>query len=105
MTSPEKFVFIMNMVGCGFAIFANLYAARHDDPRMRPVRAGVAVVAVLYQLGYWWVMETGSVDIWSKVMRGVSIWAWVVVWSIPPLWSVHIRRQDVKTIQEKKVSS
>ena len=89
-------------IACAFVAFvANLYGARHDDPRKRPVRAAIATIAAIYVFAYLW-LYTDRVDrqSWSEVMSGVSLVVWPVVWGFPPVWSAHLYHVDRRRADE-----
>lgn len=83
------------------AVLANIVGAIRDDPRQRPMWASIAALAALYLAGDLWVMNTGDVDSWSRVYRGVSLAAWPLVWIVPPLRSVRVRRRDLGAINAR----
>lgn len=85
-----------NLIGAIVATGLNFYAARHGSIRARWVHAMTAVVGAAYIVGYVWLLCTLSHPLqWSQTMRGVAVVAWVVVWWMPAILSVRLRRRDV----------
>lgn len=95
MSTIDLLIMWANLVLVIGAVLANVVGAVGDDPRQRPMWASIAALAVLYAGGYLWVMNTGDVTSWSRVYRGVSLAAWPLVWIIPPIRAVRVRRRDL----------
>lgn len=100
MTGFDTVVIWLNFTGAVLAFLANIWAANRSDPRERPVWAAVAVLAVIYAGSYVWLMVDGDVAIWSKIMRGVSLVVWPLVWSTAPILSVVLFRRDQQRIAQ-----
>jgi hypothetical protein len=101
MTTGDTAIFVANLVMVILAVAANVVATLDDDPRQRPMWASIAALGVLYVAGYIWVLNTGDPVTWSKLFRGVSIAAWPIVWIVPPVRSVLMRRRDLARMREK----
>ena len=101
MSTFDLVVVWLNMTGAVAAVAANWWAARHADPRKRPLWAAVAVLAAVYAGSYLWLVVEGDVVVWSKIMRGVSLIVWPLVWVSAPVLSVLLFRRDRQAIQRK----
>jgi|CXWK01.1.fsa_nt_gi hypothetical protein len=82
------------------ALLVNVYAFIHANPQRRPIYAPTMVLCAVYIGSYLVLLGDFPERIleWSRIMRGVSLVAWVTVWIIPPLF-------DVKVHQERKAAS
>lgn len=94
VTPFDTVVIWLNFSGAVLAFCANLWAATRSDTRERPVWAAVAVLAAIYAGSYVWLMIDSDVVTWSKVMRGVSLVVWPLVWATAPILSVVLFRRD-----------
>lgn len=101
MSAFDLVVIWLNFTGAVVAALANWWAARHADPRKRPLWAAVAVLAAVYAGSYLWLIIEGDVVVWSKIMRGVSLIVWPLVWVSAPTLSVLLFRRDRRTIQRQ----
>ena len=74
----------------GVAFGANSWAAYTATGAWRFVHTAIAGMAALYSGAYLIVVGT-DVDLqdWTQVIRGVSLWAWLIVWILPAI--VRIR--------------
>lgn len=101
MTGFDTVVVWLNFTGAVLAAFAAWVGSRRDDPRKRPMWAAVAVLATIYAGSYVWLKIDGDVFVWSKIMRGVSLVVWPLVWVTPPIMSVALFRRDQAAIARK----
>ena len=88
----ERAVVALNALLALTATVINLHASKKVVGEWRGVRVSIAAVATAYVL----VMFPEEIIVWSKVMRGVSLLAWPVVWIHPAV----VQRRSVKRTRE-----
>lgn len=97
MDDFDRFVVALNGVLALVAALANLHSARGATGDWRRVRVSIAAVATAYVLGYAYLaMFPDEIITWSKVMRGVSLLAWPIVWIHPAV----VQRRSMKRTKE-----
>jgi phosphatidylglycerophosphate synthase len=90
----DEWVTILTLVGAAVSTVMSCVASRHGLVRLRPIHAGVAVLSAIYVVGYLWLLfGNPSVVLWSSVMRGFSLTAWVLVWIAPAWTSWSVNRE------------
>lgn len=99
MSGYEQLVTALNMVGAMCAVTANAWAARRGLYRLRPLRWAIVAYSVVYVVAYWWLLMNGDVLPWSRIMRGVSIVAWPLVWCAPAIVGVLETRAIARRIE------
>lgn len=87
MSGFDRSVIVVNMAGAVCAAWCNARAAVRL-PFLRPLRAAITAYCLLYVAAYVVLLVTEDVAPWSRVMRGVSIPSWVLVWAAPA-WMAH----------------
>ena len=97
----DMFVLIANGVLAAVSLVAHIIASNLTDPRKRPLHAAIAVVCLIYVLGYTWVVITQDVFEWSRLFRGVSIIVWPLVWIAPAAQDIYLFRQDGRRIERQ----
>ena len=101
----ERAVVALNALLALGATIANLLSSREATGEWRGVRVSIAAVATAYVIGYTYLaMFPEEIIVWSKVMRGVSLLAWPVVW-IHPAVVQHRSMKRTKEILEKELDS
>lgn len=77
------------------ALVACLYAYHRGNPRERWLRAAQIVTCAVYVISYLYLTldYLERVVAWSRVMRGVSLVAWIVVWIAPPILDVQLTKK------------
>lgn len=105
MPTLDLVVIVTNMGLAALAVVACVVGTFRDDPRRRPLWGAIAALAAAYVGGYIWVLAGGDVALWSRIFRGVSIAAWPLVWTVPPLllstW--HRRDQERLAVEAQRV--
>jgi hypothetical protein len=99
MALGDVIIIYANMSLAFIALLVNIWASREDHPFMRPIRAGTAALLAVYVLGYFWLLTSGDVIAWSRIMRGVSMVAWPVAWTIPKIASVYVYRKEMRALE------
>lgn len=94
----DLFVAHVNLFLAIGALGANVYAIRYGHPFRRPMHASGAALCVIYIVSY--VILLGDfpqrILAWSRIMRGVSVVAWCIVWIAPPIMDVYLQRRTGK---------
>ncbi len=91
--------FYLNALGALAATSANLYAVRFGDPLLRGLRAAVGALAGFYFAGYVWVISGADVVAWSEFYRKVSLVAWVLVWTLPPVLGARSHQRTKRNLE------
>ena len=91
-----------NIVVIVVALCANGWALTHASPSRRPVYGTTIALCVIYLVSYGVLLGDfpQRVVTWSRVMRGVSLVAWVVVWTIPALYDVKLYRERRNAVEQ-----
>lgn len=100
MSGYEQLVTFLNMLGATCAVAANAWAARRGLVRLRPLRWAIVAYSCVYVVAYAWLVVHDDVLAWSKVMRGVSIVSWPLVWCAPAIIGVREVRAIARRIEE-----
>lgn len=100
MSTGDVIVIYVNMFAAFACLVINFMAARTGHPFLRPVRAMVAALLAVYVVAYGWLLTSGDVVAWSRIMRGVSIVAWPVAWGIAPAVSMYVYRKEMEALKE-----
>ncbi len=93
-------IVILNMVGAIAALVCNLYAAISGPIRLRPIRIGITFYAGIFALAYAWLAVFEDVTAWSRVMRGVALGTWPMVWCGPAIAGQIAHRHIVHDIEK-----
>ena len=85
-------IIIGNITGAIYAFHWLRRAARSTNPKMRPVYAGSAALAVVYCLAYVTLLIMGNTHRteWSEIKALIDLVAWVFVWARPAQNSVRV---------------
>ncbi len=84
--SLDAAIIAITVVLAAIAVGVNLSAARHGPYPLRAMAAARSALACFYVAGYIWLLAHQERRVtWSKMMTGVSLVAWVVVWILPAL--------------------
>lgn len=98
----DEWVTILSLVGAIVSVVVSGVACRHGLVRFRPLHSGIAVLSAVYVVGYCWLLfGNPSVNLWSSVMRGFSLVAWVVVWLCPACVSLALARELRRAIKDR----
>lgn len=102
MTWYETAVFALNLVGAVAAFVVNALAAgKRGLPSWRPLHTAVATLAAIYCGGYaWFLIEQPTVELWSSILRGVSLVVWPVVWTLPAVITLRTRQRLHRAVKE-----
>ena len=100
MSGFDLTITLMNMVGAIAALACNAWAAAYGSERLRALRIGIALYSGIYVAAYAWLAIVEDVVAWSRVMRGVSLMAWPMVWCAPALAGVRTARRTVAEIEQ-----
>lgn len=100
MSGFDRWIVIFNMFGAFVALGCNLWAATRGSPHMRPVRVGVAAFAGIYVIAYGWLAVFEDTPAWSRVMRGVSLGVWPMVWCAPAIIGAHVTRRTIEQLEQ-----
>ena len=77
-------VMVASCVLAGVAFGANSWAAYTATGAWRFVHTAIAGMSGLYTGAYLVLVGTDvNLEDWSQVMRGVSLWVWLIVWILP----------------------
>lgn len=108
MSALDHAIIAANLVGCLFAVGANVAAAQVGFLIHRALASVVAVIASTYLIGYALLLgDVIPVDKWSAFYRGVSVVVWPVVWAGPAVMSLVAWRhtsREVRTALGRAVS-
>lgn len=78
----DLFVNYVSLVLSGFAVAVNVWAARSGNPKLRPIYATMATLAVMYHGSFYWlVAHAEDAATWSRWLRPVGAVSWVGAWS------------------------
>lgn len=91
--------FYLNALGSLLAVGANLYGVRYGDPYFRGLRAAIGALAGFYFAGYLWVIADGDTETWSNFYRKVALFAWVLVWVLPPVLGAQAHQRTKRTLE------
>jgi hypothetical protein len=89
---------VINGVGAAVAGVVTGYAAVRSA-YMRGIRAAICAYSMLYAGAYAYLLGTQDIVPWSKVMRGVSVVAWPLVWIAPHVFGLRVTRQIVDQLE------
>lgn len=98
----DEVVTVLSLIGAVVAFCMSCRASRHGLLRFRPVHAAIAVLSAVYVAGYLWLLlGNPTVVLWSSVMRGFSMVAWLVVWVVPAWLSLRVNRELHAAIRKR----
>ena len=85
------------------SVVLNSLAARTGPVEWKNLRVAQATLSVLYVFGFAWLLFTdiGQGE-WSEYMTGLSPLAFILMWNLPPILSMKIWSQMIKTIVDSK---
>ena len=93
MNGFENLVILANLAGAMVACVVNFFASARGIPRMRRLHWLVGSLAGVYAIAYGILLVFDPVYLeWSSLMRGVAIFAWIIVWCAQGLVSYRIWR-------------
>jgi hypothetical protein len=82
----DELVLVANAAFAGLAAVFNVLVASRSAIKGRILHTAIACLATGYCLAYILLLSTDiSLLEWSSVMRGVALWAWMLVWCGPAL--------------------
>lgn len=95
----------LNAVLAAVVMVVNVYAAREGNPSRRWLYVMSSVLAGIYVGSYAVLLADfpSRILAWSRIMRGVSLAVWVVVWIVPPLFDVR-RYKKNRAVSERLVA-
>lgn len=94
-----------NLAAATAAGLVNLWVAKDMPAGFRYMRAVIGGLALFYAAGYVaLVTNMVTITVWSEFFRGVSPFAWLLVWALPALYERNIYRavQDAATPRPDK---
>jgi hypothetical protein len=98
----DEWVTLLSLIGAVVSTVVSMVACRHGLVRLRPIHAGIAVLSMFYVVGYVWLLwGNPTVVLWSSVMRGFSLTAWVLVWIAPAWTSWSVNRELHQAIRKR----
>ena len=100
MSGLDLAVIAVNCALAFAAAAANVWAATRADPRFRPLFGAVGALALVYTVGYVWLLICRDVEPWSKLFRGVSPLAWLAPWCSFPIAAVRTFRADRRKLDQ-----
>lgn len=89
----------LSLAGSLLAVAANTWAVFKGDPRLAPMRASIAALAMFYAAGYIWLLNTGDQATWSQFYRRVAIIVWPIVWAAPPFLGARAHQRRSRRLQ------
>ena len=100
MSQLDHLIIAANLLGCLFAICANVCAAHVGFLVHRTLASVVAVIASGYLVGYG-LLLAGTIEVaqWSAFFRGVSVVVWPVVWAGPAIVSLLAWRHTSREVR------
>lgn len=98
----ENFIIWINLFFAAASGYMAFKASKIGILGMRHSFKFVAGMAWLYTISYF-ILLTSDVNFlsWSSIMRGVSIFAWAVVWIIPAFVSIKLWKKLEKSVSQK----
>lgn len=95
-----------NMLGAGVAAAVNAWCASVVASRTAPLRWTIAALASIYVAAYAVLLLVPSISgEWSRVMRGVSLVVWPLVWTWPAVAARNSVRRVVARLDDAAARS
>lgn len=99
LSEIENFVIWINLILASISGLFAFKASRIGVFGLRNTFKLVAGMAWLYSFAYSLLLISDVNFLqWSSIMRGVSIFAWVIVWIVPAYMSIHLWKQLEKNV-------
>jgi hypothetical protein len=100
MSGFDLTIVILNACGASVAFGCNAWAAKYGARSMRGLRIGIAIYAAMYAVAYVWLATFRDVTAWSRIMRGVALGTWPMVWCAPAIMSAQAIKRIVHNIEQ-----
>lgn len=83
------------------ACVVHVWAVVTHASRSRLLNGAVAALAALYVAAYLWLAANlDSRAEWSRWIVGVGMWAWVVVWIVPPIVGARSAHRSIAHLEQ-----
>ena len=101
LSTVDNIVIWINLIFASIAAYISYTASKEGILGMRNTFKLVSGLAWLYSFAYV-VLLVSDVNFfaWSSIMRGVSVFAWSVVWTLPALMSIRLWKHLEKAVTE-----